>query len=365
MGSSAEYSNTRRANFLALLRVVDIPLVALLALAIYFATAYELVDRMRLMPLAHGRLLNSKELLLERAATTERDVFVLGSSVVVDGVDCKVVNKQLEGLSPATQSFNIAWAGSGPGRWPLIEPALAKAHPAAVVFEIDFPSALTNAPMPRHMAAVAGWFNFVPADYRPTLEKLMDPENEVGPLFAPRLKQLLEFRVLPLVHLEVTLRETLRSDLRYDGYDKNFEAPWLRRTTVSPAAMARSIKQNVEQLKGARVENFEQTAKLIKLMADKMHEAGAVVIFVLAPMNPEVLGQLPPDFVKTMSAPLEAAAKESGSIFLDQSEMLPASGFSDHIHPIGEGRDQWSAAIGQAVRAALQGDKQPHAVSDT
>ena len=126
MGSYDESSNTRRANFLALLRVVDIPLLAMLALGIYFATAYELVDRLRLMPLAHSRLLNSKELLLARGASGERDVFLLGSSVVVDGIDCQVIDKE---LPPGVRSFNIAWAGSGPGRWPLIEPALAQAHP--------------------------------------------------------------------------------------------------------------------------------------------------------------------------------------------------------------------------------------------
>ena len=214
------------------------------------------------------------------------------------------------------------------------------------------------------MAAVAGWFDFAPPEYRPTLEKLLDPD-ETGPMFASRFKQLLEFRVLPLVHLEVTLRETLRSDLRYDGYATNFEAPWLRRSAVGPAAMARSIKLSVEQLKDARVEQFQHTAELMRLMADKMHAAGSVVIFVLAPMNPEVLSQLPPDFVKTMSAPWRQPLKNPARSSLTNPKLLPVSGFSDHIHPIGEGRVQWSTAIGQAVRAALQGDQQPHAVSDT
>lgn len=357
-----DYSNTRRANFLALLRVLDIPLLAALAMGIYFATAYELVDQYRLMPLAHSRLLNSKELLLDRAATGEHDVFILGSSVAVDGIDCTVIDKE---LPAGMKSYNMAWAGAGPGRWPLIQPSLVEAKPAAVVFEIDFPSVITNTPMPRHMAAVAGWFDFAPPDYRPTLEKLLNKENETDPLYASRLSQLLEFRVLPLVHLEVTVRETLRKDLRYEGYDKNFTDPWLRLTVVNEAAMQRSIKQNVEQLLHAKVEQMNYTADLIRLMSDKLHAVGAKVIFVLAPMNPDVLSQLPSDYVQKMSAPLVQAAKESGAIFIDQSTLLPASGFSDHIHPFEAGRVQWSEAVGQAVRAALQGDQRPHAVSDT
>lgn len=362
MDSIDQQTVSRRANFAALLRVADIPLLAMLAVAIYFATAYELVDRLRLMPVGHSRLLNSKELLEQPGASGSHAVYFLGSSVVVDGIDCDVVDRE---LPDGFESFNIGGTGSGPGRWPLLETSLAQAHPAAVVLVVDLASAISNVPMPAHMSALAGWFDFLPRDARQSVEGLLDKESEIEPLFAPRYEQLLAFRVLPLVHLEVTLRETIRKDLRYEGYATNFKAPWIRHTNVSAAAMDRSIKQMVKQLSAYKVEQLDHTNELVSRVTAKMHKEGAQVLVVLAPMNPEVVKQLPPGYVAAMSAKLADGAQQAGAIYLDQADLLPVSGFSDHIHPIGKGRDEWSAALGKAIREALQGDKQPHAVSDT
>lgn len=353
---------TRRDNLLALLKIADVPLLVALALGIYFATAYLLVDQWRWMPVAHARMLNTTELLRERGREGYHDVYFLGSSVVVDGIDCEVVDEQLPG---GIESFNLGGIGTGPTRWVLQEDSLKRSHPAAVVLVFDLLSSLSNTPMARHQAAVAGWFEVTPRESRDTLAKILDPASELEPIFAPRIEQLLEFRVLPLVHFEVTVRESLRKDLRYEGHRSNFKAPWLRHTPVSPLAMTRGIQQTVEGLASKNVGDLGPALASLHEVGASLGRESVPVLVVLAPINPEVARQLPDGYLAAMSTAVNKAARDVGGEYLDHSQLLGTEDFSDHVHPIGEGRVRWSRALGEAVRSVIEGDRRGDAVSDS
>lgn len=344
-----------------MLRMADGPVLVALALGIYFAASYVLVDQWRWLPVVHARMLYTKELLDDHGRQQRRAVYFLGSSVVVDGIDCNAVDSE---LPPGVESFNLGGIGAGPTRWLLQEAALERAQPAAAVFVVDLLASLSNTSIPSHLAAVAGWFDMIPSQSREAIEGLLDADRELGPLYAPRYRQMLEFRSLPMVHVEFTVRESLRKDLRYEGHSTNFKAPWLRLSSVSPLAMDRSVAQTVDQLAAYSVKDLRPALTSLRLTGSPLVREDVAVVVVLAPVNPLVAEQLPPGYVEQMSAAIAATVRDIGAVYLDQAALLAADEFSDHVHPIGPGRERWSRELGQALRTVLQGEPRGHAVSD-
>ena len=339
---------SRIDNIRALLRMGDVPVVVVLAFATYLAVAYLVVGRWHVMPITAQRIVEIKK-FLDRCAEPEshREIYCLGSSVVLEGLDCDIIDAE---LTDGSHCYNLSWTGSGFRQWLLILPAIITSQPDAVVLCTDFFSLAGTKPVSQTRMNIAAWWDFIPEQDHDTLATVLS-ESELSVLHSSRAEQLIRFRALPLGALNVALREMARSDLRFEGYTTNFKSPWVRRKAVSPTALERHIDQCRRQIAERTDEQRHKVARLLRVVVDRLLEKGCRPILVLSPINPELLRRLGEEQVTETQGWLQALSDQTGVPYLDHSTVLSIEEYSDAVHPFGNGRRRWSAHLGQELRS--------------
>ena len=334
----------------ALRRVSDIPLLIALAFALFAIGIWLAVVQAGVMRVSLARILAVQRHLVTEGGPSG-GVAVLGSSVVVEGVDCAVVRAQLQPVAPCE---NLAWTGGDLRQWLLIQPALRRSPPAVLVLGLDLFTLLDPSPIPADRLALASWWHFVPDSDLPQLaDSLSADERSV--LLAPRATQLLRFRSFPLGALNEHFRETARADLRYDGYAENFEAPWLRRAPAAPEAMAKHLEQTARRIRTGGLERLPETQQMLESLITRVRAAdpGTRVVLVLTPIHPDLARMLGADTLGALHRGLDTEARRLDADFLDHSASLEADGFSDAVHPFADGRAAWSVRLGEDIASLL------------
>ncbi|MBN2561226.1 MAG: hypothetical protein JXQ75_09880 [Phycisphaerae bacterium] len=339
---------SRGGNAAALGAATPFLLVAALAFAAYLAAAYVVVACWRIMPQGLDRIVSIKSALDQRSEKKEtRDVYVLGSSVVLEGVDCTVIDRF---LPDGRQSYNLAWTGATPREFLLMLPSLARVHPSMVVIGADVGSVVTPLPnpIPDARLSVAGWWDFIPPSEHGYFRSLFS-DHEWETLLASRAEQLLAFRSLPPGAFDAYLREVTRADLRYEGYTTNYKAPWIRRKTVSAEAMERGIERLRNVLAVRRGEDLPEMMEVFGATIEYLRKSGSDVLVVLTPIHPELTSSLEGALLSRATAALEGTARDKGAVFVNHSALLIAEHFSDPGHPCETGRQAWSKALAQVI----------------
>lgn len=340
----------RRDNIKAVASLLDFGILFAVALGAYVLLARQTLDHWRIMPPSSARVVQLKSFLDQRAGShQEGDVYLLGSSVLLEGIDCVLMDPLLPG---GHRSFNLAWTGAGPRQWLLVLPSVAATTPSAVVLCVDLMSITSSSPIPENFLAIAGRWDFIPRDDLPDLRAVLSP-SEYRLLTASKLKQLLALRSLPLGALDAYAREVSRRDLRYEGYTTNFKAPWVRTEVVSSASMKRGIANLAAQLRARSADDFEEPLQVLHAVVKFLRRADCPVIIVLTPINPSLHEALGSDLIERANRELSALADRNGATFLDHSAVLPAEEYSDPVHPFDAGRRHWSAVLGQAIADRL------------
>jgi len=339
-----------RQSLSALRRVADVPLAVACAFAVAALVILGLVQEARVMPVSLARILAVQQHLASGAGPTG-GVAVLGSSVVLEGIDCAEVARRLPADTPCE---NLSWTGGTARQWLLVEPALRQSPPRVVVLGLDLLTLLHRDSIPPDRLAMAGWWGFVPASERDSLRPVLGDEG-IRVLDAPRAVQLLRLRSFPLNALNEGARERARRDLRYDGYTTNFTAPWIRRSPAPPAAIEMHLEQMQGMVRAGATLGATQIESVLALLLEKARAARPTIRFllVLTPIHPrlgEQLGGAALDEIRRSVATL-AARLDAG--FSDDLLALPTDGFSDAVHPFGAGRDAWSARLGDEVAPLL------------
>ena len=339
---------SRMDNFRALLRMGDVPVVVAMAFVTYFAMAYLIVARWHIMPITPQRIVAIKKFLDQRAnPKSQREIYCLGSSVVIEGLDCDIVDAE---LTDGRHCYNFGWTGAGFRQWLLILPAITTAQPEAVVLCTDFFSLVGTNPISETRMNIAAWWDFIPEQDLDSLSTVLS-ESELSVLHSSRAEQLIRFRALPLGALNVALREMARSDLRYEGYTTNFKNPWVRRKSVSPAILERHLEQCRKQITERTDEQCQEVARLLRAVVDRLLEKGCQPILVLTPINPELLRRLGDEQVNEIQGWLQTLSDQTGVTYLDHSTVLSVEEYSDAVHPFENGRRHWSAHLGQELRS--------------
>lgn len=338
-----------RASLAALLRVWDVPAAVALAFCTALLVILALVPKARVMPLLLERTLAVQQHLASGAGPVG-GVAVLGSSVVLEGVDCAALATQLPAGAPCE---NLGWTGASPRQWLLVEPALRRSPPRVIVLGLDLFALLHPDPVPTNLLAIAGWWDFVPAAERPALRGVLGSE-ELRVLEAPRVAQLLRFRSFPLDAFNERIREVARSDLRFEGYANNFTDPWISRGPLAPVAMERHLERTSGQLRAGRAQRLPDTERVLALFVERTRAATpeARFLFVLTPLHPQ-LGEISRPTLDAVRRSLRALARELDADFRDDSLGLPVELFSDALHPTAAGRAAWSARLGVTAAALL------------
>lgn len=359
-------SHGRFVGLRALAQLLDVVVLAIVAIGCYLVGIYWLVDQRRIMPLTLNRMVSVNALLQQQQAEGLHEALIVGSSVVVDGIDCDRIDQQ---LPSGLRSYNLAWTGAGPQRWLLIESAMRRARPRAAVLALDLTSALHHERIPDDVLAVAGWWDLVDGADIPALRRLLnlDPPRDAVPwvdwffdrepkpvrLLTSKTEDLLQFRVLPVSYLELLARETLRKDLRYAGHATNLKSPWLRRSIVRPDAMARGVAAVVKQVDESPPEALDRTLEIVAFVTRGLANTGCETLVDFAPVKPEIVNQLPAGYLDGVRQRLAAVVEQAGGTFVDHSELLRDDEFSDHVHAFEPGRLRWSTEVGQELRQRL------------
>jgi hypothetical protein len=340
-----------RKSLTALRLVSDIPLLVGLGFTLYGAAAWLAVAKGGVMPIDLARLL-AVQRHLEAGLGPTGGVAAFGSSVVVEGVDCAVVRTRLR---PGIPCQNLAWTGADVSQWLLIRPALGESPPAVVLLGVDVHTLLAPAPIPAERLVVAGWWRFAQGhDLQDLIEVLGADERAV--LVAPRITQLLRFRSFPPAALNEYLREAARSDLRYEGYLENFDAPWIRRAHASPGAMQKHLARMTAEMRVGGVGRLGVSERPLEAFVRgvRHRRPDTEIVLVLTPVHPALAATLAPGTLDTIRRFLAGEAEHLDARFLDHSLALGVEEFSDAQHPSGDGRRAWSLKLGEQVGSLLQ-----------
>lgn len=345
---------TIRENLRAFATVWDIPIILIAALGFFFVAAYELVDRQRILPVSRERIVEMKSFLDRQVAEGRKgDVYFLGSSVTVEGIDCDVINP----LLPAGRhSFNLAWTGAGPREWLLALPSIQATQPSLVVMCSDVDTVLKSTPIPEDLLAIANWWNLVPAaalqDYRSFLSA-----SEIRRLDSPKYKDLFTFRTFPPNTFDAYVREVSRKDLRYDRYARNFTAPWVQTRAVSPSALQRGLNIRERELQSAASMKHDEAIRVFGGALRYLRSRGCPVLIVRTPINPTLSELKKSKILDRAGESMKELAVQNDAGFVDHSTLLSAEQYTDHVHPLGSGRLVWSQALAAAVLDYLNSSK--------
>ncbi|MFO0838569.1 MAG: hypothetical protein U1D55_08560 [Phycisphaerae bacterium] len=370
---------TRVRNLKALRWSLDLVFAAIVGFGLYLGAAFVLVGQYRIMPVGLARIVEVGSFLhaqegQARQSNAERRVFLLGSSVLLEGVDCELLdraaNSNVVDLTPKTgdatargvdetvltRSFNLAWTGATFRQWLLVLPAIRKASPATLVLCVDLPNLASAEPIPAQRLNLAAWWDFVPRDELAELiEQNALNSDEAATLRGSRLSQILAFRSLPLGAIDSQMREVARKDLRYAGYVENFRAPWIRRGKVPPEALARNIEEFRAGIAGADRAVRDAAMKSLRAVIQRARRGGAPVFVALTPVHPELARRLGDSLLDEIRGGIAALCQDSGAAYFDDSRFLNADEFSDAVHPFEDGRARWSAELGRRLGRPIGG----------
>jgi len=335
-----------RDNFRAIISVLDIPSVFAVSLLLYCFLAYLIIDELGVMSPARRRIVEIKRFLDSQSSAEEKNgVYILGSSVTNEGLDCNIVDKLLpDGL----ESYNLAWTGGYFKQWVLMLPAVKAAPSSLTVLCVDICSLSKPSPFPLELLNIANWWGFFPKE---DLESFADflSEEELSNVRESKLTCLWNMRFFLTEAVDAYIRETSRSDLRYDGYCSNFKSPWVMRKGIPDAAMAKHIESSRQLLAGLSVNDVKEAARFLEAIIKYLRRDGTRVLVVLTPINPRVAEVLDKDIEFFILSTLSELVKKHSARLVNCSKLLAAAQFTDAIHPLHQGRANWSKVLGEAI----------------
>jgi hypothetical protein len=167
-------------------------------------------------------------------------------------------------------------------------------------------------------------------------------------LTAPRWRQLVHFRTAPQSWLNNALRAALRRASLRGDVSREWRAPFQMQASVSQGQLQWHLKTVAgwwEQVEPARTERGE---RMLARLASETRAAGAVPIFAMAPVHP----QLAPQAARLLAAAVPAAARvarQQQAVFLNAHQLLSPDQFADALHPNRYGREVYSRHLGSEL----------------
>ncbi len=340
------------ANLRSVISVLDGPLVILLAgLAFLFVIQWLVVD-LRLMPVTRARLVEVHEFLKQQAESGNNGgVYFLGSSVLLEGVDCSIIDPA---LPDDVESYNLALMGAGAPQWMLIADALRETRPELVVMTIDLTGVTGLQVIPEEGMAIAEYWDFFTPEAKARFAQYFTPE-QLAALNKSDLMSLLDFRVFPIGAFDMYMREISKPDLRYDGYTTNFKSPWVRRTRVSDASIDRWISDKVTKASAQDQQAMDEQIAMIAELVSWFEEADVHCAMVVAPVNPRLAREFGDEETNRVMSKLIRLSEQTDTPLLDHRSLLEDSDFADHVHPFEPGRITWSNKLAEDLGQLVGG----------
>ncbi len=323
---------------------------AVAGLAIFVCAANLAIGSAGFVPDLFARLRELGKFLNGRVASgvSDRDVYLVGSSVVGEGLDARLIEPLLPG---GRRCFNLSWFGATPRELLLAAPAIARASPAMVVLCLSMSDMAVSRPVAAERAAYAAWSGLVAEE---DVARLADKysADEARPLREHRLLRLLRLRTLPVAALNGGLAALARPDLRIRGYERNFFAPWAIRRPISKTAAERLMKLVLADLDKQAPEAVAQTEVVLDDLFEMLTAGGSELVVVIGPQHPVVSARLEKSSVgRAALEMLRRTAKRHGAALLDHRDVLDEAMYAEAVHTYEPGRLRWSWVLGTELRA--------------
>jgi len=340
----------RSQDFRQLFGIREVVIGITLGSALFMLTLSVLITGLQIMPILLERAVAIHDFLGNRPQRSSGgEIYVLGSSVVLHGIDCRVLDSA---LSDGLRSYNLGLSSARPGFWLLFARDLVQASPAQVVICVDLLTLPTSDRMPADLLRLAG-LRDIPGPEEIALLGTYLPEGQLHALTDPAWHQLLRLRRLPYDKFVLWHREEKRPDLRFDGFAANFRSPWIRTSTVSRADLEREISERValvtESLTDSRHPNLEMLAELFTLLQEK----GIPACAVINPVRPEYFTRIDPHRLAALRNRMLSTAAASSIPVLDHSRLFGAESFLDGSHMQADSRRLWSLHLGRDLMQLL------------
>ena len=340
----------RKDHVRALLKLLDGPLIVLLAGLVFLAAIYFVVVQWRVMPVTRARLVEVHEFLVNQAESGNKgDVYFLGSSVLLEGVDCDLSDPV---LPDDVKSYNLALMGAGAPQWILLAPALREVTPSRVLMTVDLTGVTGLQKIPEEGMAIADYWDFFTQEDIDRFSRFFSDE-QLETLNHSKLRTLLDFRVFPIGAFDMYMREVSRKGLRYEGYSTNFKNPWVRLQRVSDASTARWIAGKVEKVDEQTPAMMDEQIAMIAELINYFDEVGTQSIIVVAPVNPLLSEALGEQETSRIMNQLLALSDRTSTPLLNHKNLLTADDFADHVHPYEPGRTIWSNRLATDLDSLL------------
>lgn len=265
---------------------------------------------------------------------------ILGNSITVEGIDAE----QVAQAAPGWSAYSFAINGCGLNEMVLLVPEIIKSHPGGLAMIVRPQELGEPEDMPLDKAygyALSGLE--IPSGEEPFRGL---SEASLAALHASRLQAWWQFRTTPMASLTQTLRRftTHIEPAKADEWVRPFQM----HTSIDGPRLERHLRVVEESAHAALDSGNRDGLLLIERMTKEISASGVRPVLVAAPMHPAVQKPLE-KFSAELRGDLTRLAQEYQGLFVDATEALAASDFSDGLHPNAEGREKLSALLGSSL----------------
>ena len=289
------------------------------------------------------------------ALSRNQSVFIVGSSIAVEGIDASLIDKAL-GNSIV---YNLGIVGLTPVEALILEPAFEAGRPKLAVIGVDV-MAMGVDEMNTDKQSIA--FEKLQA-FRATnpvmrlgsdvkrelLEHILLPDERMA-IESSYLRYLIDCRSLPIFFTESKFREAARRELRTDGAATNFKSPWMLKSSLTGIPRERVINITVEKARRLRFDKDNRQIKAIRTLVSSLRAENIDLILVLWPIHPHILNNLSADLIESTGLALKKIAHENRCAYENYSDLLSDHEFADALHPNIDGRVKLSSRLASALK---------------
>jgi hypothetical protein len=279
-----------------------------------------------------------------------RRVQIVSNSVGMEGIDASVVSDALGG-DFTVQNFSangIALVGAR-----VVMGELLATKPEAIVWILlpgmigDFEDVHPDLGATMRLANLQTHNQWIQeAAMRESAPEL------AAQLGASTLRNRLTLRTTPLAILNDRVRLAAVSDI-LPAKPRDLDAPFRMARAVGPRALDRHLADVLSNHQ-ARTAGAERAGlDLIAKTLAEISGAGVVPVIVIAPAHERIRAELEP-VTQEMRDAISGLMATHGGFVIDASDALGASDFADAIHTNAEGRERFSAFLGEALRSRFE-----------
>lgn len=325
------------------------------AFGIYVVLLTQVLVPAGVIPIEVDRTIRRAEFLRGESQKGTSPILFFGSSVVLEGVDSKIVESV---LGDGASVYNIAESNAGVRNLMMNLPLISAAKPQMLICCLrrsqldaeDFPD------LPSELLIGYAFSGYVDTRRRTPewiYRRLSDQERESLPGNA--LSKLLACRVFLLRAMEQEIRHRVRPDLRTKGFASNFRDPWRYTRQIPSDRLDMLIERSRKSFAELRFDAAAPVAEALGACLRFCRETKVPFLLVLTPENPLIQATISEHVREKFDAAVAAFTHLHGAdFFVLNAGLFAPEHFLDHSHVNAAGREIFSRTLGMALAERIK-----------